>query len=237
MRPFHPQDSRPGSSCRHPDRRGGADRASRPSRRPSIAPKRRSRALIAALHAEDKEALIAVFGAENEDVVLTGDDADDRATWVRVPARLRDAAPDHDGRRRSGDAFRRTRPVALPGAARQGRRRLGLRRGGGARGGACAPDRRERARRHRPDSRLCTGAGSLPRAGSRRRRPPRLRGRADQRRGQAGRALLARRAWRAGEPVGDFMARAAADGYNFDGDGRGAGTLPRLLLPRPRQAG
>ncbi len=38
-------------------------------------------AVIAALDATDKDALIAVFGPESEDVILTGDDAQDRDTW------------------------------------------------------------------------------------------------------------------------------------------------------------
>ena len=38
-------------------------------------------AVIAALEARDRAALIAVFGTENEDVVLTGEDAEDRETW------------------------------------------------------------------------------------------------------------------------------------------------------------
>jgi hypothetical protein len=38
-------------------------------------------AVVSALEARDREALIAVFGPENEDVVLTGDPEDDRATW------------------------------------------------------------------------------------------------------------------------------------------------------------
>jgi len=38
-------------------------------------------AVVSALEARDRAALIAVFGPENEDVVLTGDPEDDRATW------------------------------------------------------------------------------------------------------------------------------------------------------------
>jgi hypothetical protein len=38
-------------------------------------------AVVSALEARDREALIAVFGPENEDVVRTGDAEDDRATW------------------------------------------------------------------------------------------------------------------------------------------------------------
>ena len=38
-------------------------------------------ALIEALEAEDVAALVAVFGPENEDVALTGDEAEDRETW------------------------------------------------------------------------------------------------------------------------------------------------------------
>jgi hypothetical protein len=38
-------------------------------------------AVIAALNARDRAALVAVFGPESEDVILTGDDAEDRADW------------------------------------------------------------------------------------------------------------------------------------------------------------
>ena len=38
-------------------------------------------------------------------------------------------------------------------------------------------------------------------------------------------------------PIGDFMARAAADGYSVDGDRRRARALSRLLLPRAAEAG
>lgn len=38
-------------------------------------------AVVAALEAEDPAALVAVFGAEYEDLVFTGDAAEDRATW------------------------------------------------------------------------------------------------------------------------------------------------------------
>jgi hypothetical protein len=38
-------------------------------------------AVIAALKAKDREALLAVFGPENADVILTGDDAEDREDW------------------------------------------------------------------------------------------------------------------------------------------------------------
>lgn len=38
-------------------------------------------AVIGALEAEDAEALLAVFGSEYEDLVFTGDAAEDRATW------------------------------------------------------------------------------------------------------------------------------------------------------------
>jgi hypothetical protein len=38
-------------------------------------------AVITALEAQDRDALIAIFGAENEDVILTGDQSEDRAIW------------------------------------------------------------------------------------------------------------------------------------------------------------
>ena len=38
-------------------------------------------AVISALEARDRPGLIAVFGPENEDVILTGDDVVDRQAW------------------------------------------------------------------------------------------------------------------------------------------------------------
>ena len=38
-------------------------------------------------------------------------------------------------------------------------------------------------------------------------------------------------------PIGDFMARAAADGYDVDGADAGARALSRLLLPGAAEAG
>ena len=43
-------------------------------------------ALVAALEARDRDALIAVFGPENEDVALTGDPDEDRAIWTEFMA-------------------------------------------------------------------------------------------------------------------------------------------------------
>lgn len=39
-------------------------------------------AVIAALEAQDREALLAVFGAENEDVIFTGEEPRDREIWT-----------------------------------------------------------------------------------------------------------------------------------------------------------
>ena len=44
-------------------------------------PEAATEAVVAALEARDRAALIAVFGPENEDVVLSGDDAADREAW------------------------------------------------------------------------------------------------------------------------------------------------------------
>lgn len=44
-------------------------------------PEAAAQAVAAALDAKDRDALVAIFGPENEDVILTGDAADDRATW------------------------------------------------------------------------------------------------------------------------------------------------------------
>jgi hypothetical protein len=44
-------------------------------------PEAAAEAVVAALEARDRAALIAIFGPENEDVILTGDDAADREAW------------------------------------------------------------------------------------------------------------------------------------------------------------
>jgi hypothetical protein len=46
-------------------------------------PEAATEAVITALEARSREQLIAVFGAENEDVVLSGDDVADREAWSR----------------------------------------------------------------------------------------------------------------------------------------------------------
>lgn len=46
-------------------------------------PEAATEAVIAALEARNREQLIAVFGAENQDVVLSGDDVADREAWSR----------------------------------------------------------------------------------------------------------------------------------------------------------
>ncbi len=47
-------------------------------------------AVVAALEAKDRDGLIKIFGPENEDVILTGDDADDRQTWTEFLANYKD---------------------------------------------------------------------------------------------------------------------------------------------------
>ncbi len=64
-------------------------------------PEAATEAVIGALEAEDRAALIEVFGPENEDVILTGDDADDRQTWgefLRDYRAMNRIAPDGEGR-------------------------------------------------------------------------------------------------------------------------------------------
>lgn len=55
-------------------------------------PEAATEAVVAALEARDRAALIAVFGPENEDVVLTGDDAADREAWGEFLASYRATA-------------------------------------------------------------------------------------------------------------------------------------------------
>ncbi len=45
-------------------------------------PEAAAEAVVAAIEAEDVAGLLAVFGAENEDVVFSGDEAEDRADWT-----------------------------------------------------------------------------------------------------------------------------------------------------------
>ncbi|MBP7241214.1 DUF2950 domain-containing protein [Amaricoccus sp.] len=49
-------------------------------------PEAAAEAVIAALEAKDRDALVAVFGPENEDVILSGDDVADRAAWAEFLA-------------------------------------------------------------------------------------------------------------------------------------------------------
>lgn len=44
-------------------------------------PEAAAEAVVAALEARDRDALVAIFGPENEDVILTGDAEEDRETW------------------------------------------------------------------------------------------------------------------------------------------------------------
>lgn len=44
-------------------------------------PEAAAEAVIAALEAKDRDRLVAIFGAENEDVILTGEEPRDRADW------------------------------------------------------------------------------------------------------------------------------------------------------------
>jgi hypothetical protein len=55
-------------------------------------PEAATEAVVAALEARDRAALIAVFGPENEDVVLSGDDAADREAWSEFLASYRATA-------------------------------------------------------------------------------------------------------------------------------------------------
>lgn len=58
-------------------------------------------AVIAALEARDREALVAIFGPESEDVILSGETARDRESWSEFLAAYReshDIGEDADGR-------------------------------------------------------------------------------------------------------------------------------------------
>jgi len=64
-------------------------------------PEAATEAVIEALEAADRDALIGVFGPESEDVILTGDEIEDRATWgefLRDYRVMRRIAPDGEGR-------------------------------------------------------------------------------------------------------------------------------------------
>jgi hypothetical protein len=58
-------------------------------------------AVVSALEARDRDGLIAVFGPENEDVILSGDDAEDRDDWrgfLRAYRALHRMAPESEDR-------------------------------------------------------------------------------------------------------------------------------------------
>ena len=97
--------------------RGGPARGAR--RRPQNfdTPQAAADAVVAALEAKDRDELIAIFGPENEDVILTGDAAKDRENWSEF---LRDYKAMHEitptTRRHHRRRFDRPRPLAVPGA-------------------------------------------------------------------------------------------------------------------------
>lgn len=172
--------------------------------------------LIAALEAADRDALVAVFGPENEDVILTGDDADDRADWGDFLAAQRelsrivvdgDTAILEVGR----DLWPLPIPIVLDGAvwrfdAAAGREEMILRRIGENEvdvidllRGYVAAQADYRTSDPDGDGLLTFAAGVISSPGTRD-------------------GLY----WPAEEgapesPIGDFMARAAADGYSLDG--------------------
>jgi hypothetical protein len=53
-------------------------------------PEAAAEAVIAALKARDRDALLAVFGPESADVIFSGDDAEDRADWSQFLASYED---------------------------------------------------------------------------------------------------------------------------------------------------
>ena len=195
-------------------------------------------AVVSALEARDREALIAVFGPENEDVVLTGDPEDDRATWgeflrdYRALSRINREGDDLATLAIGRDLWPFPAPLVRDAAgwhfdAEAAREEVLLRRIGQneldvidlLRGYV---DAQAAYRAMDPD-----GDGL-----------PTLRGERAVERGHARRALLARRAGRAGEPGRRLHGAGGGRGLQRRGRrGRRARALPRLLLPHPDQAG
>ena len=176
-------------------------------------------AVIAALEAKDRDKLLAIFGPESEDVIFTGDDAEDRENWGEF---LRDYKAMHEiddrRRRHHGDAVDRPDLWPFPASIVKDDAGWHFDAAERARGGAAAPDRPERARRDRPAARLRPRPGGLPRRGPGRRRaaaPSPTRSSAT--RGKRDGLYWPTSPGAPESPIGDFMARAAADGYNFDG--------------------
>ena len=175
-------------------------------------------AVVATLEAKDKAGLIAIFGPENEDVILTGNDGDDQQSWtefLRGYKEMSKITVDGDGTTATLSIGRDMWP--FPASL--------VKDGSGWHFDAASAREEVRLRRIGQNEldvidlmrRLRQGAGGLSRRGPGRRRARTF---AD--------ALISEGGKRDGlywpdepgapeSPIGDFMARAAAGGYNFDG--------------------
>ncbi len=171
-------------------------------------------AVVEALKAHDREALLAVFGPENEDVIISGNDErdrEDRDDFIAAYDQMHRVAVDEDG---VATLYVGRDQWPFPIRLARERCRLGVRRRGRARRNAGPADRAQRARRHRPDARLCPRAVPLPPVGLRRGRHHGVR--ADRFLSSAGKRDGLYWPPELGEPaspVGDVVAEAAAEGY------------------------
>ena len=175
-------------------------------------------AVVAALEAKDRDKLLAIFGPESEDVIFTGEDAKDRENWgefLRDYKSTHEITTDDDGT----TATLSIGPDLWPFPASIVKDDKGWHFD-------AESAREEVLARRIGENELdvidllhgyVQAQAKYRSRGSGGRRAPHLRRRDHQRRGQARRPLLAERAERAESPIGDFMARAAADGYNVDG--------------------
>ncbi len=149
-------------------------------------------ALIKALDDANRDELIAIFGPESEDVILTGNDAEDREVWSEFLQNQRTLSRILvDGDSATLEVGRSLWPFPIPLVRDHGG--LAVRRRGWPRRGAAAPHRPERARRDRPDGAAMSGAGRLPRLRSGRRRPADLRCRRAEQRPAPGTGSTGRR--------------------------------------------
>ena len=128
-----------------PSWRSAAPMAAHAEPQSFASPEAAADAVIAALKAKDRDALLAVFGPESADVIFTGDDAEDRADWGQFLASyeaMHRIAVDKTeaGERATLYIGRDQWPFPVELVAR--RRPVALRRRRRARGGAAAADRR-----------------------------------------------------------------------------------------------
>ena len=186
-------------------------------------------ALVQAVKAHDRTAMLAALGNAGE-WLSSGDAVADQAAAARFVADY-DAEARHRSRRRQGDAHDRQRRLPVRVSAREERRPVALRHRGRQGGDARAAHRRQRARRDQGAAGDRRRAAGIRVGGPQRRRRARVR--ADDSRAGPASTTACTGPPKAGEPpspLGVLVGAGGRRGLQAE-RARLADAVPRLLLP------